>query len=58
MRILLLFIYFTISTMAMSQSCGITFWSQAEIDSFPSDYPECTEIPGLLLDTDVFTSSP
>jgi len=39
--------------MATSQSCGITFWSQVEIDSFPSDYPGCTEISGLQFDSDV-----
>ena len=40
---------------ANAQSCladGIIFSSQTQIDAFPTDYPECTEILGgvIILD--------
>jgi len=34
---------------SFAQTClpnGIAFYSQAEIDNFPTDYPDCTEILG------------
>ncbi|NQU34495.1 MAG: T9SS type A sorting domain-containing protein [Bacteroidetes bacterium] len=37
---------------AFSQSClpeGISFWSQAEIDLFQYNYPNCTEIEGNVM---------
>ncbi len=43
--VLALFIQFTVS----AQSClpdGITFSTQEEIDNFPTDYPNCTQIEG------------
>ena len=45
---LLLIVY---STSALAQSCfpeGITFETQEEIDNFPIDYPNCTEIEGFV----------
>ena len=50
-------LYFVISflilcqTLALTQSClpdGIAFSSQSEIDSFPINYPNCTEIEGMV----------
>ena len=46
---LLILLNFIIQTTASSQSClpeGITFTTQAEIDSFQINYPGCTEIEG------------
>jgi hypothetical protein len=40
-----------IPIICLSQSClpsGITFWHQSEIDSFPINYPICTEIEGSV----------
>lgn len=53
MRIVLLFICLFVSTNLAAQSCGNIFWSQNEIDNFPSDFPGCTEIIGLQFDSDV-----
>src|SRR5210317_2425994 len=39
------------STSLFSQPClpeGITFSTQAQIDSFPINYPNCTEIEGTV----------
>lgn len=44
-----IFLSFCYSTTLFSQSCfpdGITFITQEQIDNFPSDYPNCTEIEG------------
>jgi len=46
--IILAFLYLNCS---FAQTClpnGIAFYSQAEIDNFPTDYPGCTEILGGL----------
>lgn len=43
---------FVIQTLGFSQSClpeGITFSTQAEIDNFQTNYPNCTEIEGIVL---------
>ncbi len=49
---LLIFLSLSIFTAAFTQSClpdGITFTSQAEIDNFQTNYPNCTEISGEVL---------
>ena len=41
-----------IQTLTNSQTClpeGITFSTQNEIDGFPFDYPDCSEIEGDVL---------
>ena len=41
-----------IQTLTISQTClpeGITFTTQLEIDDFPLNYPDCTEIEGNVL---------
>jgi len=46
--IILAFLYLNCS---FAQTClpnGIAFYSQTEIDNFPTDYPGCTEILGGL----------
>ncbi len=49
-RITILFAFIAfIQVIAKSQSClpdGISFYSQEDIDNFPSNYPNCTEIEG------------
>ncbi len=45
--LLLISLPFLILTDVLSQSClpnGITFTTQAEIDNFQTNYPNCTEI--------------
>ena len=47
LSLILLFIWF----MGSSQGClpqGIIFISQAQIDSFPINYPNCTKIEGRV----------
>ena len=47
--ITLIFILFIVEVNTQAQSClpeGITFTTQAQIDSFQVDYPGCTEIEG------------
>ena len=47
--ILFILLTFIIQTEVFSQSClpdGITFSTQSEIDSFQTNYPNCTEIEG------------
>jgi len=44
--ILTTFLYFTASSQCLPD--GITFTSQAQIDNFPTDYPDCTEIEGFV----------
>ncbi len=49
---LLLLLILSFSIVGISQSClpeGITFTTQAQIDSFPINYPGCTEIEGDVL---------
>lgn len=51
LKYLLIFIILLTSKTGITQSCllqGITFNSQAEIDAFPNDYPNCTEIEGSI----------
>jgi hypothetical protein len=49
-RLIFLLVLFTVLQEAIfSQSClpeGITFTTQVQIDSFQTDYPDCTEIEG------------
>lgn len=51
-RVFVFFFCFSFLNLGLySQSClpvGITFYSQSEIDSFPINYPDCTEIEGYL----------
>jgi hypothetical protein len=53
----LIILAFVIHTIAYSQSClpeGIRFYFQSDINSFPIDYPGCTEIEG---DVEILNSS-
>lgn len=51
-RVFVFFFCFSFLNLTLySQSClpeGITFYSQSEVDSFPINYPDCTEIEGFL----------
>ncbi len=45
----LLFLLFVIQTLTYSQTClpdGLNFTTQAQIDSFPVNFPTCTKIVG------------
>jgi hypothetical protein len=51
-RFLLLYLFLSIVGFSSAQSClpnGITFGRQAQVDSFPINYPGCTEIEGLVV---------
>jgi len=48
-KLLLTLLITFLSLVLLSQGClpeGITFTTQAQIDSFPINYPGCTEIEG------------
>ena len=49
--LLFLFFLFLPNTALFSQTClpgGMIFESQSDIDNFPSEYPDCTEIEGYV----------
>ena len=51
MRYLLTLCLLSIALSGWTQSClpgGITFTTQAQIDSFPINYPGCSEIEGFV----------
>jgi len=55
---LVIALIFIIQSIVLSQGClpeGITFTTQAEIDSFQANYPNCTEIEGdvIISGTDI-----
>ncbi len=57
-RLPLIILVFVIQIQIFSQSClpdGITFSTQSEINSFQTNYPNCTAIEGnvIILGTDI-----
>ncbi len=51
-RCLIFFLFSLIASFSNAQNClpsGIIFASQAEVDAFPSNYPNCTEIDGTVI---------
>jgi len=53
MRFVFLFLFTLSGSFSFSQACGPNFWSQEDIDSFPSDFPGCTILNDLWFDSDV-----